>query len=304
MSANLNPIILGYACVNMTCKALNIRANRTMQMSRLKNMSYRQFCQQAIRRSNMNLSDLKKILEWNVSKNIMLYRMPSNILVKILDLKGGRRYDINIFNEKFQQLKSYCDKYGLYMSFHVQPYVVLNSPCKKVISNSIAEIEIHAEILSKIVPQKRGYIIIHVGGIYGDKLAALERFKLNYAKLSDRAKSYLVIENCERRYDVEDCLKLSSELHCPVVFDVFHHECTIKLGKKFKHTPYEYMKRTYKTWRHRRPKYHLSNQKIGGKIGAHSNEISKLPENFKKLNAPICVMLECKNKELSVIKLI
>jgi UV DNA damage endonuclease len=41
-------------------------------------------------------------------------------------------------------------------------------------------------------------MIIHMGGVYNDKPAALERFKKNYTeKLSDKVKRRLVLENDE-----------------------------------------------------------------------------------------------------------
>jgi UV DNA damage endonuclease len=43
-------------------------------------------------------------------------------------------------------------------------------------------------------------IIIHMGGMYGDKQATLKRFKENYTKLlSEGAKKRLVLENDEVR---------------------------------------------------------------------------------------------------------
>jgi UV DNA damage endonuclease len=40
-------------------------------------------------------------------------------------------------------------------------------------------------------------MIIHMGGTFGDKQATLERFRENYAKLPDRIKARLVLENDE-----------------------------------------------------------------------------------------------------------
>jgi UV DNA damage endonuclease len=49
-------------------------------------------------------------------------------------------------------------------------------------------------------------MIIHMGGMYGDKPAALERFKKVYrGKLSDGVKRRLVLENDEVRNELE-CL--------------------------------------------------------------------------------------------------
>lgn len=48
-----------------------------------------------------------------------------------------------------------------------------------------------------------GVMIIHMGGVYGDKEGTIARFKENYqTRLSDRIKARLVLENdevCHRR---------------------------------------------------------------------------------------------------------
>lgn len=53
--------------------------------------------------------------------------------------------------------------------------------------------------------------------MYGDKEATLERFKENYAKLSDRVKKRLVLENDDMCWSVEDLLPMCQELGIPMV---------------------------------------------------------------------------------------
>ena len=54
-------------------------------------------------------------------------------------------------------------------------------------------------MLDRMGVDKDGVMIIHMGGIFGDKEATLARFKENYLKLSDSIKARLVLENDEVR---------------------------------------------------------------------------------------------------------
>jgi UV DNA damage endonuclease len=53
--------------------------------------------------------------------------------------------------------------------------------------------------------------------MFGDKEATLARFKRNYAKLSNRVKKRLVLENDDTCWSVEDLLPTCQELGIPMV---------------------------------------------------------------------------------------
>jgi UV DNA damage endonuclease len=57
-------------------------------------------------------------------------------------------------------------------------------------------------------------IQVHVGGVYGDKMASMRRFVERFARLDPRVKARLVIENDDRRYSLSDCLAISVETVC------------------------------------------------------------------------------------------
>lgn len=75
-------------------------------------------------------------------------------------------------------------------------------------------------------PSHWNKINIHIGGVYGDKLATLERFAENSERLSANCKARLTLENDDwgSAFAVKDLLPLSRKCNIPIVFDFHHHK--------------------------------------------------------------------------------
>jgi len=91
-------------------------------------------------------------------------------------------------------------------SMHPGQYTVLNSPNEEVVEKSIMDLEYHCKFLDSLGVDYSNKIILHVGGVYGDKISAMERFKHNFNRLSNSLKKRLVIENDDKSYTIEDVL--------------------------------------------------------------------------------------------------
>ncbi len=98
----------------------------------------------------------------------------------------------------------------------------LNSPDENIVARSIADIESQAEIAEWT---NADTVNIHGGGGYGDKAAALGRFKRNLEKLSLRARSRLTVENDDKTFTPADLLPLCRTEGVPLVYDAHHHRC-------------------------------------------------------------------------------
>lgn len=71
-------------------------------------------------------------------------------------------------------------------------------------------------------------MILHMGGVYGDKAATLDRFRHNYTTLlSDSIKRRLVLENDDVSWSVHDLLPVCEELNIPLVLDFHHHNIVL-----------------------------------------------------------------------------
>lgn len=105
---------------------------------------------------------------------------------------------------------------------HPDAYTVINSPDHNIVANSIKMLEHHYKLANYMNIQ---HIIIHTGGVYGDKDEAITRFVENYLSLDKELQNLLCTENCHS-YNSND-IKLISDL-CGIntAYDL-HHERVI-----------------------------------------------------------------------------
>ena len=109
------------------------------------------------------------------------------------------------------------------------------------------ELEYHATVLDLMGMEPDSVMVVHAGGLYGDKEATKERWCAQFGELPECVRRRLVLENCEHAFHVRDCLDVSSRIGIPVVFDTHHpllrrHQTKLEMVK--------YMKDVY-TWARR-----------------------------------------------------
>jgi UV DNA damage endonuclease len=89
----------------------------------------------------------------------------------------------------------YRECHNIRLSFHPDQFITISSPRSKVVDSSVRELEYQglvAELMGANV------INVHGGGAFGDKLAALKRFRVNFGRLSERVRRRLTLENDDR----------------------------------------------------------------------------------------------------------
>ena len=251
-----------------------------------------------------NLNDLYSILLYNNYKNIKLFRISSDIIPfgshKINTYKW---WDNN--KEILSKIGNYIKSNGIRVSMHPGQYTILNSPKKDVVEKSILDLKFHCKFLDSLNLPPSHKIILHVGGIYGDKKSAMDRFINEYNKLDSNIKKRLIIENDERFFSVYDLLEIHSQCGVPIIFDNLHYECYGDLSMSIP----ELIPLIKKTWKKEDGdmKVHYSIQDPFKKRGAHSPTIfiDKFFDYLKNSDfSNIDIMLEVKDKEVSAIKTI
>jgi UV DNA damage endonuclease len=112
---------------------------------------------------------------------------------------------------------------GIRLSLHPSQYVLLNALDPAITAKGIADVDSQAALLDAMEQGPEAVVVLHLGGAYGDKDAALRRFEEGYARLSEAGRRRLVIENDETVYTVQDCLRAHEATGVPLIFDHQHH---------------------------------------------------------------------------------
>ena len=111
------------------------------------------------------------------------------------------------------------------ISMHPDQFVILNSPSEKIVQNSINELRYHCMLLDVMHLDETAKVQIHIGGVYGNKIEAIDRFIKTYNLVDHSIKKRLIIENDDHLYSLRDCLYIHQQTGIPILFDSFHHEC-------------------------------------------------------------------------------
>ncbi|MBU3174809.1 UV DNA damage repair endonuclease UvsE [Clostridium estertheticum] len=283
---------IGYACIPLT---INERTSRGLTLKKFSKDIFLDVVKQ-------NIIGLKKILENNEKLNIKLFRISSDI-VPLGSHSINEIEWYNYFKNELNEIGEFVKKCGMRISMHPGQYTVLNALKDDIVENAIKDLEYHSKFLDTLGLNSSNKIILHIGGGYGDKNAAINRFIENFKRLSSSVKNRLVIENDGKIFDIEDVLYVSSKIGIPVIFDNLHHECNHQKDESIK----EIMKKVIKTWKEKdgNVKVHYSQQNLQKQVGAHSNTIMvkaflEYYDEVKEFNPDI--MLEVKDKDISAIK--
>jgi UV DNA damage endonuclease len=165
---------------------------------------------------------------------------------------------------------------------------------------------------------------IHVGGLYGDKPAAVARFVRRYGELPDAVRARLVLENDERIYTIADTYSVHRQTGIRLVLDQLHHLCNREPG----HSLGSALGLALSTWpENQTPKIHFSSPRTAliaaarrsgsaadqpafrlPRLGQHADLIDPLAfvgllgwaaESGRDFD----VMLECKAKDVALLRL-
>jgi UV DNA damage repair endonuclease len=118
--------------------------------------------------------------------------------------------------------------------------------------------------------------VLHGGGVYGDKKAAMKRWGETFDNLPKHIKDYVVIENDEKNYCPHDLLPMCEKHDVPMVVDYFHQECYEILHDEYPDNQWsEVIPRVQAIWkkRNKKIKFHISGQQAERRIGTHSHYV-------------------------------
>lgn len=252
-----------------------------------------------------NLKALEAMIDYNIQQGIHFFRISSD-LVPFASHPVNQIPWKSLFLEDFRRIGGKIEAADMRVTMHPGQYAVLNSPEERVVQGAIRELCYHTEFLDALGVGRSGKVILHIGGVYGNKKKAMEAFVHHYRQLPEHVKARLVIENDDKSYTLEDVLEVSRETGAPVVFDNLHHQINPSLEAW---SQAQLVKRCRETWKPKegKQKIHYSQQQAGGPCGAHSPTIyiREFLDFYRQLeDMEVDIMLEVKDKNLSALKCI
>lgn len=292
-------IRLGYACITETLTGITTSSSYTYT-----NYTKEQNKTKLDRIIKSNLTDLGKILDYNISNNIHFYRLSSKLIPLATKKEVVFNY-LSKYDKYYEYLSKKIEDSRMRVDLHPDQFCVLNSTNKDVVKNSIEILKYHYNILNKL-KIKNKVLVLHVGSNAFGKSNSLTRFINNYMALPKSIRDTIVVENDDKVFNIKDCLYLNEKLNVPIVLDYHHHFCNndgINL--------YDYIEDIFNTWKNINPKVHFSSPKNLTKkeIRSHndyidSNKFIEFVENIKHLDYDIDIMIEAKKKDEALFRLI
>ncbi|KZT63510.1 UV-endonuclease UvdE [Daedalea quercina L-15889] len=291
---------LGYACLNTILRATKpepIFCSRTCRLETIKKNGI-EFAKDL---GLKNARDLKEMIEWNEKNKIRFFRISSEMFPFASHKVHG--YDLEYARAELKAAGDLARQYDHRLTTHPGQFTQLASPRDDVVDASVRELEYHCQMMRYMELDQDSVIIIHMGGVYGDKEGTLARFKENYrTRLTDDMRARLVLENDEMCYSPDDLLPVCDELGIPMVLD-YHHNWINPSQDALE----ALLPRVAAGWARKgiRQKQHLSEPRPGAESvmekRAHADRCQSLPDALR--GADVDLMIEAKDKEQAVFHL-
>jgi len=304
---------IGYACINMQLSYPQKYGGKEKGVKPIttgRSMIKRTFDTKGIDYASeltlANAMDLDKIMDWNILNEYNFFRITSGLAPWKSEYEWDDLKDIERIRMYLHSAGVKAKTHNLRITSHPGPFNVLTSPHPHVVDNCVSDLTDHGEVFDMMGLSRTPYnkINIHIGGAYGDKESAMERFCVNFERLPDSVKSRLTVENDDKAsmYSVKDLYEgVYKRIGIPIVFDYHHHKfCTGDLSEQ------QALEMAISTWPDGiTPATHYSESRRDEqkdetiRVQAHSDYVYDKIETYGN---EIDVMVEAKHKELAVQK--
>lgn len=298
-------MILRFGYVSMALSLWEASPSRALTFTNWKKLDEASRLEKLHSVTEQNLRNTLRILHYNIAHEIEVYRMSSSLIPLAAHPEVEWDY-ISPFKDLFLEIGTLVKKHEMRVSFHPGQFTLFTSPQEHVTKNAIVDMTYHYNMLEAMGLHHDSTMNIHIGGAYGDKEAALQRFEQNFPKLDPEIRKRTTLENDDRTYTAEETLKVCEQHGNPFVFD-YHHHWANPGDTEFE----ELLPRIFATWNHLGivPKFHLSSPKSESLIRAHADYVDidfAIPfiRALKDYGHSADIMIEAKAKDKAAIKIV
>jgi len=266
----------------------------------------------------VSLGYLRDLFAYLDETDIRLYRMASGLVPYATHPDHPQFHgQVEECAGELAELGAEARRMGLRLSFHPSQFIVLNAPDGDLVARSAADVEVQAAVLEAMGLDDEAVVVLHIGGVYGNREAARERFARNFENLSPVARRRLVLENDDGRFGIDDVLWLHQRIGVRAVFDAHHHLYFNPTGMDLGEAARVCLA-TWQGWE-ARPKVHFSSPRTDWGFRYGSQEKARAPNwsshaefadpfafiAFYRAIAELApdVILEAKAKDVAVLQL-
>jgi UV DNA damage endonuclease len=284
---------IGYACINLSLPS----KFKTCRLKTVQNEGLEKAKELTLHNFNQVLNNI----QWNMGQGIYFYRISSDLVPfathEIMSWDWDQDQDVLKITNKMKKLSK---EHHLRLTMHPGQYSILNSPNPEIVRKAILDLEYHNKILKLVYGTD---MIIHVGGAYGNKDEAKNRFVETYQTLSSDIKSKLRLENDDKIFHIKDVIDIYKRTGVPILFDFHHNRCNPTNDLSLE----EALKIVFESWQSvGRPKMHISSGRDSDTDTAHHDFI--LEQDFIEFtrligNREVDIMFESKRKDESVLRI-
>jgi UV DNA damage endonuclease len=250
-----------------------------------------------------NLKDTLKVLDYNLSVGIYIYRLSSDSFPWMSEYEFSDLPNFKLIQILMTQIGEKIKSNNIRVSYHPGPFNVISSQNDSVVEKTIKELDKHAELLDMMGLEQSTYypINIHINITKPTCEEAAQRFVERFSLLSESCRKRLTVENDDspNQYSVKMLYDtVHTKIGIPIVFDQHH----FNYGPQDQ-TMEEALKLAHSTWNGIKPLTHMSSPKTledkSGKKTAHADYIY---EEIKTFGLDFDTEIEAKSKDLAVIR--
>lgn len=312
---------IGYACINLSLQKADktISVNKTCRFQTIVSEPTPEARYQFLTNKAMsNLVNLEKVIIWHAQTGHRFYRLSSDMfphisnkdLFQIMSEEQVMSYrSLNFAADILRKIGQLAKDQDIRLTMHPGQFNQLGSPHEHVVENTIVDLTWQTRLLDLLGTDFNSILCIHGGGVYGDKVSALARWRQRFLSLPRQIQQRIALENCEKGYSAQDLLPLCEELNIPFILDFFHWQCYFYYHPtETQLSLAEILPRACQTWWNREliPKFHLSEQAPNKPVGSHSDYVEIIPDELLCLaetDIRFDIMIEAKQKDLAMIYL-
>lgn len=316
-------MIVRFGFVAMSLQLENASPSRTMTFTNFSKLDDREAGIRKLERiAEDNLRSTLRILKHCNASKIQMYRFSSK-LIPLATHEDLADWDpFSTLNPTFQEIGAFVREHRMRVSFHPDHFCVFSTPRPEVLEKSELDLNNHVRMLEAMGLDEATKCNIHIGGAYGDKAVAGERFIRQFGALSSRLKNRITLENDDKTFTVSETLEIAEQVNVPMVLDIHHH--AVNPGDTGEEELYGSLwPRIDRTWQLERqrlgfglgsakklpPKIHASSPKSMTDPRGHADFVEAGPlvrflRHAARTTDYLDCMLEAKSKDEALFKLI